>query len=269
MAGEAVAVFLRDGFRHDRLGRDDGGKIDHPLIQPDREIGPARLDAGQIFAAVELVDEILEVEVLAGLRVGELRRVAEGAVAGLARRAPVRPQGIVAGIARCGLRYVPPGRNFAAGGGELVKRVGGVAALAAGQLPAHHVGRLAVEIGRQRSLEGIGKNSRAEARESAALVGGRLQGLGQDRLARLAAQDVVLACDFSEDVVAIIPRAVFGDGERGDRKLHALRIEIVQIERFAFGVGDLERHHRPAIAGDRDAGDLRFDTAVGRALGAR
>src|SRR6185369_8230060 len=77
MTRVAVAVFLRDRLGRYRLRRDDRGEIDDALVNTDGEVGLALFDAGQILSPVELMDEEFEVEIFAGLGIGELRGMAE------------------------------------------------------------------------------------------------------------------------------------------------------------------------------------------------
>ena len=269
MARGAISIFLGNRLGHNRLRRHDGGKIGHALVQPHGYIGSTRLHARKIFAAMELVDEIFEVQILACLGVEELRGVAKRAIAGLPRRAPVRAHGIVTVVARRGLRQLAPGLNLPAGRDEFKKWIRGVSAITARQLTAHHVGCAPIEIGRQRGLEGVSIHAGTHVRETTALVGVGLHGLQNNRFFRFAFVDIILARNLVEDIVVIILFAVLACFKHGNCKLHAVRIQIVEVEGFSFRVADLESDYRPAIVGNTHADDFRFKPALGRVLTAR
>jgi len=64
----------------------------------------------------------------------------------------------------------------------------------------------------------------------------------------------------------VIALAAFSDFLSGDGKSHAIRIEIVEINRLALDIAHIERHYGPAVRGNHHGGDFRFKPAEG-ALG--
>src|SRR4029077_22319 len=199
MAGATGSVFLDNFLGGDHLRIRDGGKIPYPLLCPNREVGLPAFDAGEKLAAMNLVDEIIEVETLAAFRIGKLRGVTEGTVTRFSRCASMRPEGVVAVIARGGFHQVPPELNLTPCGDKVVQRIRGIFSVAARHLATHHVGRLAVKISRERCLEGVSKSPRAHANQSTSLVKVWLEGLRKSGFSRLVFVDVVFADDFTKD----------------------------------------------------------------------
>src|SRR5713226_1014637 len=72
VTGAAVPVFLGNGLRDNRLGRHNRRIVSHSLSLRDREIRFSRLNTRQVFAAMDLVHQVFEIEVLTGLGVGQL-----------------------------------------------------------------------------------------------------------------------------------------------------------------------------------------------------
>ena len=90
-------------------------------------------------------------------------------------------------------------------------------------------------------------NSRPQPRQAAGLVRIRLEGLAERRLASFASKDKVLADNFAEQIILIIPFAAFAGLQNRKGKLHAVGIESVQFERRAAAIGHFKRNHQPAV----------------------
>src|SRR5919106_3113684 len=96
MAAGTVAVFFGNRFGDYRLRRYYRGIIEDCLAHAHSQIRLPFFHAGKIFSPMDLVDEILKIEILAGLRVDQLRCMTKRAVDCFNARATVGLEGIVA-----------------------------------------------------------------------------------------------------------------------------------------------------------------------------
>ena len=113
VAGFAVSKILGDPIAHDDLGVAQVRVVGDLLIGADHEVGFAAFNAGEKLAAVDLVDEDFEFEVLTAFGVGELRGMAERAVAHGSSGAAVIFERIVAVVAGGGLDHGSLGFHLA------------------------------------------------------------------------------------------------------------------------------------------------------------
>ncbi len=103
-------------------GVDHGGEVAHRVLEADNLVRLSALHAGQRAAHVDLVDEDLEIEGIAGVRVGGLRLMAHDAELDIAARTAMRGQAGRSGDADHAIRQ--PVTLIAIGGAYDVARLG-------------------------------------------------------------------------------------------------------------------------------------------------
>ena len=164
VAGFAVSKILGDPIAHDDLGVAQVRVVGDLLIRADHEVRFAAFNAWEKLAAVDLVDEDFEFEILTAFGVGELRGMAESAVTDGSPCAAVIFQWIVAIVAGSGLDHGALSFNLAATGNEFKQWVGDVLSFFPGQLSADDMGGVSVVIGGQCGFESVGENTGTETR---------------------------------------------------------------------------------------------------------
>ena len=188
------------------------------------------------------------------------------AISGFNSRAAVGLEWIVTVIASGGFNDRAVGLDFSSGRNKVIDRIGHVPAIPHRHFSAHNMSRSLIEIRGQRGFECVSQHAGTDAREHAALVIIGLQRLGERRLSGFSLVNIFPANDFCQDVILVIALAAFPDFLRGDGKSHAIRIEIVEINRLAPDIAHIERHHGPAVSSNHHGSDFRLKPAEG-ALG--
>ena len=163
VAGFAVSKILRDAIAHHDLGVAQVRVVGDLLIGADHEVGFAAFNAWEKLAAVDLVDEDFEFEVLTAFGVGELRGMAERAVAHGSSGAAVIFERVVAVVAGGGLDHGALRFHLAAAGNEFKQWVGDVLSFVPRHLSADDMGGGSVIIGGQCGFESIGENTGTDA----------------------------------------------------------------------------------------------------------
>jgi hypothetical protein len=94
------------------------------VVLPDNKKRFSFAHAWQKLAAMDLVDEDFEFEILTALRIRELRGVTQGAIASFSLCAAMIFQRVVAVVAAGGLDHSALRLDFAAGWNEFKQRIG-------------------------------------------------------------------------------------------------------------------------------------------------
>ena len=157
VAGFAVSKILGDPIAHHDLGVAQVSVVGDLLIGADHEVGFATFNAGEKLASVDFVDEDFEFEVLTAFGVGELRGMAERAVAHRASGAAVIFERVVAVVAGGGLDHGSVRFHWPAAGNEFKQWVGDVLCFVPRDLSAYDMGGGSVRIGGQCGFESIGE----------------------------------------------------------------------------------------------------------------
>lgn len=225
MAGFAVSQILGDPIAHHDLGVTQVRIVGHLLIGAHHKVWFTVLDTRQQLAAVDLVDEDLEFEILTALGIDELGGVTESAVAYGLPRATVIFERVVAVVAGAGLDHGTLSFYLAAAGNELKDRIGHEFSFFSGDFSADYMGGGSVISGGQSGFESIGEKTRFSSSEDSPVVIARLQRFGKCRFPGLAFVEILLGENSGENIVAIASFAVFFCLDRGNSEPDAIRIE--------------------------------------------